>query len=146
MKLRHILIPLFAALAAIMVGCSDNNVYDDVPTPISKFLAHYYPNSALESFTATGTSYRAVIKNGPTLTFNTSCQWTDINGNGEPLPEVFLFNEVPPALYAYVQETENLNSVYAASRDGDTYTLTFLSTAVTYDAATGQFTGALGEQ
>lgn len=130
------------SLLAIALGaCSHNSLYDDVPAPIEKFIAQYYPSSALASFTSTPTSYRAVIKNGPVLTFDTSCQWTELDGDGETLPQVFLFNELPPALYAYVQETESLDGVYKARRDKDNYTLTLLSTTVTYTGSTGELTG-----
>lgn len=145
-RLRYILSRLWlaaavAAMAVVVTDCSHSSLYDDVPPAIEQFIAHYYPNSALSSFTATGSSYRAVIKNGPALTFDKQCQWTELDGNGETLPQVFLFNELPPALYAYVQESESLDGVYLARRVRDSYELTLKSTTVNYDGATGVITG-----
>ncbi len=123
-------------------SCSKNDVYEDVPTSINQFLSHYFPNSVLESFSSTSSGYVAIIKDGPGITFDKDNQWTSINGYGSPVPQVFLFDELPQTLYDYLEATENLDSVFIISRDSKQYKLQLLSSTLTYDIATGELTGA----
>ena len=125
-------------------SCSKNDLYDDVPTEINQFISRYYPNSALASFSTTSTGYVAVIKDGPGITFGKDNKWTSIDGYGSPIPQIFLFDELPPSIYAYLQETENLDSVFIISRDKKQYKLQLLDSTLTYDIATGDLTGAVG--
>jgi len=136
------LILLCTAMVFGIQSCSSNDLYDEMPTAVNMFISHYYPNSALASFSVTKTGYVAVIKNGPGITFNKDCSWTSIDGYGSVVPQVFLFDEVPPALYKYLQETEQLNSVFVITRDSKTYRLQLLDSALTYDIDTGNLTGS----
>lgn len=132
-------------LALSVQSCSKNELYDDMPQAISSFISQYYPNSALASFSSTSSGYTAVIKDGPGITFAKDCSWTAIDGYGSTIPQVFLFNELPPAVFAYLQETENVDSVFAIKRDSKEYTLKLLSSSLTYDIATGQLSGSSAE-
>lgn len=139
----------FLSLSFLMIllvfgaqGCSKNDLYDDVPTEINQFISRYYPNSALASFSTTPSGYVAVIKDGPGITFGKDNKWTSIDGYGSPIPQIFLFDELPPAIYSYLQETENLDSVFVISRDSKQYKLQLLDTSLTYDIATGALTGS----
>ncbi len=51
-----------------------------------------------------------------------------------------LFDQLPPKLYDYLQETEQLNSVFSMERDKDYYTLTLLDSMLRYTIATGAMT------
>ena len=54
------------------------------------------------------------------------------------LPEVLVYNQLPPALYNYLQGIEQQTSVYRMSRDAHYYKLTMENTVITYDIATGK--------
>lgn len=136
------LILLCTAMAFGVQSCSDNDLYDEMPTAVNKFISHYYPNSALASFSETKTGYIAVIKNGPGITFNKDCFWTSINGYGSVVPQVFLFDELPPALYEYLQGTEQLDNVFIIIRDSKTYRLQLLNSTLAYDIDSGRLTGS----
>lgn len=141
--LRAMAMTVLAAVFCVLpVSCDNSELWDEVPGEITTFINQYFPNSALESVTHTGKSYHIRIKNGPGMAFDTDYEWTDVNGYGMPLPQVLLFDQLPPRLYDYLQETEQLNAVFSMSRDGDKYTITLLSSSLQYDTSTGQLTGS----
>lgn len=137
-RLSYIFIALMAFLG---FACSSNDAYDDMPETIQKFISQYYPNQVLESFTSSDSGYVAQLKNSATITFGLNYQWTQINGNGVVLPQVLLFNDFPPDLYNYLQETENTNNVYKASRNSIEYVVELLDYTLTYTISTGDITG-----
>lgn len=59
-----------------------------------------------------------------------------------PLPQVLLFDQLPPALYKYLEETENLGNVFSLERNRSTYTVVLLDETLSYDIATQQITGS----
>ncbi len=134
---------IFISLIALTISaCSSNDdLYNEMPKAIETFVAQYYPNSQLESFTQSTGKYRLVLKNGPTMVFNNDYQWQTLNGNGSTLPGNFLFNEMPPEVYSYLQETESLNDVFSAERDNADYTIVLLNYTIHYNTSTGQLTG-----
>ena len=129
-----------AAMAAAVAACS-NDVYDDMPRQIQSFVAQYYPNSELASFTSTDSTYTAIIKNGPTMVFASNGRWISVNGNGSTLPQIFLYNELPSRLYGYLEETENTGNTFIAARNPRVYTITLLDSRLTYAIASGEITG-----
>lgn len=140
--MKHLTSILISILSLIALGCSNNDdLYNEMPRAIESFVAQYYPNSQLSSFTHNGDRYRLVIKDGPTMVFDNEYQWILLNGNGSPLPGNFLFNELPPEVYSYLQETENLNDVFSVERDSPDYTVMLLDYTIHYDTATGHLTG-----
>ena len=54
-----------------------------------------------------------------------------------PLPQVMLFDQLPPRLYAYLQDSQQLDSVFGMERDSKRYVLTLLDSTLTYDISTG---------
>lgn len=80
------------------------------------------------------------MSNGPTITFDAQERWTEVDGNGAVLPEVLMYDELPPELYSYLQSTEQQNGVYEVKRDKYYYKLTMLDTVLSYDIATGKVT------
>ncbi len=129
------------ALVTVLAGCSNNDLYDEMPRQIQMFISQYFPNSSLESFVSTDRTYRAIIKDGPGMTFNADCKWISVNGYGEVLPQVLLYDQLPPDLYQYLQETENTHNTFSISRNGDSYTVALLDYTLSYDIATGRITG-----
>ncbi len=138
---RYFYILFIALLTGVVGACSSNDAYDEMPREIQTFISQYYPNSQLESFTSSDSGYVAIIKNGPTMTFGLNYKWIQINGNGSVLPQVLLFNDFPPDLYKYLQETENTNSVFKVTRTSTTYTVELLDYKIYYDISTGKITG-----
>lgn len=137
--LRHML-PLLAALAICLgpASCSHDDVWSEVPSTIAVFINRYFPNSQLSSCNRAGSDYRVRIKDGPGLTFNSDCEWTVIAGYGEKMPQVLLFDQLPPALYDYLEEAQALNSVYSMERDKARYIVGLQNTSVIYTIATGR--------
>lgn len=139
MNRLYILLILVVAFASC-----DNNVWNELPQPIASFVSEYYPDSKVSSYgdTSNGGHY-VQIHNGAYLTFDSKDRWLSVNGNGAVLPQVFLFDELPPSLYEYLQETENLDLVYMASRDNFKYELQLKSSRLTYTIDSGRITGEI---
>ena len=139
--MKHILKYIWVILAVILTNCSNGNLYDEMPSEIQTFISQYFPNAPLESFTSSDNTYTVTLKSSATLTFDSDCKWIKLNGNGSTLPQVLLFDDFPPALYEYLQETENTNNVYVAARNPKIYTVELHDYTITYDIATGEITG-----
>lgn len=131
---------ILTLLFGVFTGCSDNTDFDELPQPIVSFITQYWPDPNVVSFTKTDKTYTVIIKNGPSLIFDSSYQWTSVNGNGLPLPEVFLFDNLPDDLYSYLSATEATDEVFSAQRDARKYTLKLLNVDVSYDIATHKVT------
>ncbi|MDE6134636.1 MAG: hypothetical protein K2F79_03580 [Muribaculaceae bacterium] len=115
-----------------VASCKDSDLWDDVPGPAAEFINRYYPFSQLSSVTHNASSYHVRIKDGPGITFDSDYAWTAVDGYGMPLPQVLLFDQLPPKMYMYIQETEQLNAVFAITRDPDVYTASLLDDTLTY--------------
>lgn len=140
--MKHFFTAILSIISLTLGACSNNeDVYNRMPSEIEKFVAQYYPNTQVESFTETDVSYRLILKDGPTITFGKTCLWEDVNGNGSVIVQNFLFNELPPEVYEYLQGTDELNEVFTVSRNSKTYTIGLLDQTLTYDISTGQISG-----
>lgn len=133
---------LVAAMSPFITACENNDLWDKVPQNIAEFIDRYYPDSELESAADAGGVYHIRLKNGPGMTFNADGSWTDINGYGMPVVQVFLFDQLPPKLYNYLQETQQLNSVFIISRDKDYYSIDLLDSSLRFDIANDTIIGA----
>lgn len=120
-----------------LTSCSDSK-WGDLPSPIANFVSEYFPSSSVESYSENNGQYYVKIKNGPSIKFDGSYAWCSIDGEGATLPQVLLFDELPPTLYQYLEETESLNSVYELNRDARQYEVELFDTALTYTIATGE--------
>lgn len=132
------LAPLLITL--LMVGACSNSVWDELPSAISSFISEYFPGAGVSSYNEDGDSYRVQVRNGTTLVFDKDYHWTEVDGNGVPLPDVFMYDQLPPALYNYLQGIEQQGSVYGVKRDKDYYKLTMHDTVITYEISTGKIT------
>lgn len=137
--LFSLLVMTLAPLAAIS-GCKDNDLWGELPAEVSQFITQYFPNSSIDSFTSSATTYHVRIADGPGLTFSHNCLWEAINGYGLPLPKVLLFDQLPPALYSYLEETDNLGSVFSIERERNMYSVVLLSTTLHYNVSTEEIT------
>ena len=137
----HIYSALLVILTLGAFACSDT-LWDELPSPVSEFLSRYYPEETVESeqWTDGDTLYTVKLKNDAWITFDKSLKWQTVNGRGVPLPEIFLFDELPPAVYEYLQSIESLAAVYRVNRTPSQLTLELLDNAVVYDYATGHIT------
>lgn len=135
---KFFLLPVLIGI--IMLGACSNNLWDDVPSKITSFIEQYYPGSGVSSYSQTDSDYRVKISNGATLVFDREYAWVLIDGNGVRLPEVMVYNLLPPALFNYLQGIEQQTSVYGMSRDSHFYKLTMEDTVISYDIETGKIT------
>lgn len=135
---KFLLLPLLFGI--IMLGACSNNLWDEVPTPITSFIEQYYPGSGVSSYNQTDSYYQVKINNGASLVFDSDYSWISVDGNGVRLPEVLIYNQLPPALFNYLQGIEKQTSVYSMSRDSHFYKLTMEDTVITYEISTGKVT------
>lgn len=140
---NNLILYLIAVIvASLLSACSEDNVYNSLPEPISKFVAQYYPGTDVSSFTNNNGVYTVKVSNGPTITFNKDYSWTSLDTNGNTISDVFLYDQLPPALYEYLQSTQATHSVYSVSRDSRQYELKLFDYSLTYDISTAQITGS----
>lgn len=124
----------------ILMGACDNDAWDDLPSAISQFVSEYFPFGELQSYTSENGVETVVIKNGATLVFDRNYEWTDVNGNGEILPQQFLFDKLPSKLYRYLESVEAQNDVYRVWRTADMITVMLNDSYLTYDLQAGEIT------
>ena len=138
---RHINLLLFCMLAALVcLGACNNDTWDELPSPITNFISQYFPGSGVKSYNEYDDMFRVQVNNGVTLIFDSEYQWTEIDGNGSRLPEVLMYDQLPPALFSFLQSTEQQDKVYGMKRDKKFYKLTMLDTVLTYNIQTGSVT------
>ena len=63
--LVNILVMAVTPLMAVVSSCKDADLWDELPTEISEFISQYYPNSGIDSFTDSSTTYHVRLSNGP---------------------------------------------------------------------------------
>lgn len=138
--MKYIINSFLILISVLTWGCS-NDAWDDLPGDISDFITEYFPGSNVKSYTnAADGGHKVTIANGATLIFNKNNRWIEIDGEGVKLPEVLIYDQLPPALYDYLQSTEQQKSVFAMCRDKHFYKLTMLDTVITYNIDTGGIT------
>ncbi len=130
-----------AVVLALMPSCDHSDLWDELPSEITEFINQYFPDSELQAVSHTASGYHVRIDDGPGMTFGTDLQWLAVDGYGMPLPQVLLFDKLPPVVYDYIQGTAQLDEVFSISRDHGKYTIALLDTDLYYDTATGQLTG-----
>ncbi len=133
---------LIVLLGAILVfGACSSDALEDTPTAVSRFITQYFPNQRVKSYTETSDGgHKAVLDNSATIIFDDDNKWIEIDGEGSTLPEVLLYDQLPPELYSYLQATEQTGGVYAVTRDNFYYKLTMIDTVITYTISTGSIT------
>ena len=131
----------FALMAIIiMMAACNNDAWDELPRPIASFISEYFPFGEVESYRTGDNGSVVQIKNGATLMFDTSYERTDINGNGVPLPQNFLYDKLPDILYRYVESIEMTGSVYRVINESYRIILDFHDSQIEYDKRTRTIT------
>lgn len=122
-------------LILIISACS-KDAYGELPDAVAKFVSEYYPFNEVDSYNASNGHHIVRMHNGATIVFDSSFEWIDFNGNGSLLPETFLFNCLPEALYDYLLETQQTSGVFRAERNKAYVTIYLIDTYVSYDNGT----------
>nr|MBD5376867.1 hypothetical protein [Bacteroides sp.] len=126
------------ALAIVILGGCSSNLWDEMPSPISSFISQYFPGQSLSGFSDTPDGgHRVDLTNGASVTFDINDSWTILDGNGKTLPEVAIYDLLPPALYEYLEEMGATDGVYKMSRTSSVYIVTLVDTYLTYDVDSG---------
>lgn len=134
---RKSLIQILVLAALIITGACSSNVWDELPENVSSFVGEYFPGQGIRSFSEEGDGEQVVLNNGTSILFDKNGEWTTVDLGGSVLPEVFLYDCVPPALFQYLEETSNTDNVYKAERTSREYILTLTDTYITYNIETG---------
>lgn len=129
------------ALMSVAVSCHGDDEWNEMPQEIADFVSKYFPGEGVGSYTHNGNTYHVRIDDGPGITFDSDYAWEIVDGYGMPLPQVMLFDQLPPKLYGYLQDSQQLDSVFSMERDSRRYTLSLLNTTLTYDIKTGEISG-----
>lgn len=132
-RIYSIILSIIIALGT--AGCG-NDDYDHLPREIQQFVNLYFPGQEVGGFNESGGSYTVNLTNSATMVFNPSLAWITIDGNGNSLPDIFLYDQFPKPLYDYTVTTDNLHNVYAVTRYGGVYTVTYHDYIIAYDVAT----------
>lgn len=134
---RNTLTSIVLIVIILMMGGCGNNVWDELPQKIVFFVSEYFPAGEVESYKTNDSGSVVKIKNGATLTFNSDYEWTDVNGNGEILPQQFLFDKLPSTLYNYLESIEAVDQVYRVRHYNSIYEVKLHDSELEYDEATG---------
>lgn len=137
---RNILCTIALGVIILLIGACGENAWDDLSTPIQNFIMQYYPEGEVSSQSTADGKTTVQMKNGATLVFDSDGEWIEVNGNGIPLPQVFLFDQLPDQLYKYLTETEQTQRVFRVSRNWKEINVELHDTSVRYDIATGTVT------
>lgn len=139
MKAKNLIYVLLLSLLIITGACS-STAWDEMPRPVADFTARYFPGQAVKSYDETGNGCRVTIRNGASIDFDKNYLWTVIDGNGNRLPQMLIYDQMPPALFQYLSETHADRDVYKVERTADTYIVTLADTYLTYDVSTARVT------
>ena len=129
---RHSLSTIF--LLIVLMACS-STVWDDVPSSIQQFISTYWPGATVSRYDERDGQYYVAIKNGATLEFDSSYEWTKINGNGVPIPSILIFNEMPK-IYQYLEARELTSELMIAENEPRVIILTFSDFILEYTKET----------
>lgn len=138
---RNKLLSIALLVMFILMGACNDHVWDELPSNVQNFITQYFPFGEVASFTESKDGTLQVqMKNGATLRFDSDLAWISINGNGVPLPDVLLYDQLPSVLYNYLQENEQTASVFALSRGYDTIRVELHDTYIVYNTDTETIT------
>lgn len=139
-KPANVLLIAFLGVLVFLGACS-NDASEELPSTISNFVTQYFPGYSVKAYNElSGGNSVVQLSNGPTIKFDDDQRWIEVDGEGSTLPQVLMYDQLPPQLYEYLQATEQQSDVYEVKRDRYYYKLTMLDTVLTYDIATGKVT------
>lgn len=131
---------LVSLMALALESCSNNDdeAYNSMPDKVKQFVARYYPGYGVKSYTTSGDVVHLRLDNGPGITFDKDLNLEGVNGYGTTLPQVLLFDMLPPAMFDYLQSTDELNDVFAMTFTADDVTVELMSSRIVYDVKTAK--------
>ena len=135
-----IILLLCTMLLPAITRCNEKDDFEELPSQIQKFVAQYFPETAVSNYDFSNGIYHVTLNNSATMEFNSSIAWTCIDGRGSTLPEMLLYDQLPSPLYSFLESTGNTASVYRMSRNDAIITLGLLDSTAVYDIATGKIT------
>ena len=135
MKRIGVLLLMIAAMLPF-IGCTNSHAWEDMPLQISQFVNKYFPQEGITNYVENDGTYTVGLKNGATARFDDQFHWTSVNGNGGTLPEMLLFDQLPPELYEYLQELSQVDGVYAITRTALMYSAKLLDSTVNFTIST----------
>ena len=142
--MKHAITPILTVALAAFCACQSSDIYSSLPAPIESFISKYWPNPDISDFEIEKDgSYSVTVKNGVTVEFDSDYSWTEVDGDGMPLPEMFLSDCLPSTLYNYLETAEATNQVFEVERNAARYEVTLLSSKVYYTIATDRVSGQL---
>lgn len=137
MTISSILLTLLVLLS--LMSCSDNNdAYSEMPPKVTSFVAKYFPNYNVDSYSTSADAIHVRLKDGPGITFDKDQLVESVNGYGSTLPQMLLFDTLPPKLYSYLESGQNLDDVFAIYFSPKTVYVILLNYSLIYDNATGE--------
>lgn len=133
------------ALLAVVLGACHDEKYLSMPGDTARFVSQYWPDPDVESVTKSADGSTVITLNGgPTLTFDSDYEWTAIDGNGLPLPQMLLFDQLPSKLYDYLESGSYLNQVFRIARTPREYSAELLNSSLVYDLGDDSITQTNG--
>lgn len=122
-------------------ACTSSSLLDRLPEKVSDFIEEYFPGQSVSQAEFNDDStYLVRLHNSVLLTFSKEYNWRSINGYGSTLPQMLLFDQLPPALYQYLQEMESVNGVYGVVRDNNLYRVELRNQSIIYNIHDGSIT------
>lgn len=135
------LVAMTAVGLSAMWSCHTTDGDVNLPQKATDFIYRYFPSSYVSSKEEpTVGVYVVKMTKGPTLTFDNEGSWTDLQGNGETLPEIIAFDYFPTPLYDYIESKEELKGIYAVTRNAFRYDVMLFATRLNYDIRTEKVT------
>lgn len=124
-------------LAVVMLMACSDSLWDDLPAPIARFITTYYPSASISKYSDADNQYSVVVKNGPSMTFDSDYSWTMLDGNGVPLPSIFVYNELP-AVYEFLLARDETNTVMKVEKEPRAIYITLTDQVLEYVRETGE--------
>lgn len=122
--------------ALCFASCTESDL-NQLPSSIKTFVAQYFPNIVVESYHTDAAGNTTVqLRNDATLVFNANQQWTQIDGNGSILPGDLIYDQLPSALYDYLESIDQVDQVYWLRKTAGEISVGLINTEITYDMAT----------
>lgn len=142
-RIKHIIMIFGALIMCALTACSDEkDEYSELPAKIQSFVSEYFPETSVSDYSFTGNIYHVTLSESAYLEFNSVPAWTLIDGRGAVLPSMLIYDQLPSALYTYLETIDTTGSVYSLKRTKDTLTVGLLDSSVVYDIASGKVLGA----
>ncbi len=134
----------FIALLVLIatIGACSSTPFDDLPTPIASFISEYFPFGSIESYKVDEENGNSTVQisKGARLSFDSDYRWVDVDGCGQTLPQQFLYDQLSPTLYDYIESIEHQTDVYRVRRTAATVVVDFSDSDLEYDIVTQTIT------